>query len=127
MQSGEQPGTFRRLDATDVATAYSFEHDDIADTIVFGGDSPAWEFGPFRCHAEFFFARTRAGEVELVIMKRAAFAEWNRQPFFQSEDNVGILWVEWNKTDGVTSSHPMLLKFFDPEVLRAKTPVPLKR
>jgi hypothetical protein len=124
-QSGEEPGIFRCLGATEGATAYSFERDDITDTIVFAPEGPAWEFGPFRSHAPFFFARTRAGEVELVIMKGVAHAEWNGQPFFRSEDDIRIPWLHWSKNEGAFD--PKLLKFFDPEVLRAKTPVPLKQ
>ena len=124
---GEEPGTFRFLGETDVANAYSYQRGDIIDTFVFGGQSPVWQFGPFRSHAMFFFARARAGELEHVILKRAAFAEWNGQPFYQAQDSIRILWVHWTKADGVATSHPELLKFFDPEVLRVKTAVPLKQ
>lgn len=125
--NGEDPGTFRFLGETDIASAYSYQQGEIIDTFVFGKQSTVWQFGPFRSHAMFFFTRTRAGEFEHVILKSAAFAEWNGQMFYEAQDGIRILWVNWSKADGMAASNPELLKFFEPSVLHATTTVPLKQ
>lgn len=128
LDSGGLPGTFRCSGASDSATVYTFEREDIADTIVFGtASSPVWEFGPFRSHAQFFFARMRAGELETVIMRRVAFAEWNGRQFYRADDGVRILWVQWTRMEGLSASNPELHKFFDETVFAKKTAVPLRQ
>jgi len=123
LRSSEQPGTFR-LDAADKATAYTYEHNRISDTISFGGSGTAWSCGPFHSDSEFLFARTKGGEIDLLIFCRARFVELNGRQIFRSETAKG--WLQWTRAEGLTASDPTLLKFFDVEVLRNRTAVPLR-
>ena len=123
LRSAEQPGTFRR-DAADKATAYTYEHNRIIDTISFGESGAAWSCGPFHSDSEFLFARRESGEIDLLIFCRASFVELNGRQIFRSETAKG--WLQWTRAEGLTASDPTLLKFFDPEVLRNQTAVPLR-
>jgi hypothetical protein len=123
LRSAEQPGTFRVV-AADRATAYTYEHGRIIDTISFGGSGAAWSCGPFHGDSEFLFARTESGEIDLLIFCRASFVELNGRQIFRSETAKG--WLQWTRTEGLTASDPTLLKFFDQKVLRNRTAVPLR-
>jgi hypothetical protein len=123
LQSAEQPGTFRLLTA-DKATAYTYEHDGITDIFAFRGSGGDWALGPFRSDAEFLFARSQGSEFELLIFCRASVLALNGQQIFHSDNAHG--WLQWTKTEGATASDPTLLKFFDQEVLRNRTAVPLR-
>ena len=122
--SADQPGTFR-LSITGEGTAYTYEHEAITDTFIFGGSGIAWTSGSFRSDANFLFARSERGELELLILSGASFVESNGQPVFRSESATG--WLQWTKAEGLNASDPKLLKFFDQEMLRNRTAVPLRQ
>ena len=85
----------------------------------------AWTSGSFRSDANFLFARCERGELELLIFSGASFVESNGQQVFHSESATG--WLQWTKAEGLTASDPKLLKFFDQEMLRSRTTVPLRQ
>jgi hypothetical protein len=122
--SGEKHGTFRQAAVGD-AVAYVYERDDVTDSIIFGQSGVSWTFGPFRSDATFLYARTGRGELELLLFCTASFVESNGQQIFRSHESAG--WLQWSKAEGATASDPTLLKFFDQEVLRNRTAVPLKQ
>ncbi len=124
LHSGEKHGIFRQA-ATGDAVAYAYECDTVADSMIFGKSGVSWTFGPFRSDATFLYARTERGELELLFFCAASFVESNRQQIFRSHESDG--WLQWSKAEGATASDPALLKFFDQEVLRNRTAVPLKQ
>jgi hypothetical protein len=124
LHSGEKPGIFRQV-AADDAVAYEYERDDVTDSIIFGNSGVSWTFGPFRSDATFLYARTERGELELLLLCAASFVESNGQQIFRSHESAA--WLQWSKAEGATASDPTLLKFFDQEVLRNRTAVPLKQ
>jgi len=124
LRSGAKHGIFRQAAAGD-AVAYAYNRDDLTDSIVFGNSGVSWTFGPLRSDATFLYARTERGELELLLFFAASFVELNGQQIFCSHESAG--WLQWSKAEGATASDPTLLKFFDQEVLRNRTAVPLKQ
>jgi hypothetical protein len=107
------------------SSIYTYEHNGITDAINFGTPGVNQVFEPFRSDASFLFARSNRGEMERLIVCGASFLDINGQPVFRSESNAG--WVQWSRTEGGASSDPKLLKFFDQEILRSRTAVPLRQ
>jgi hypothetical protein len=122
--SADQPGSFR-LSITGEGTAYTYERGPITDSFIFGGSGMAWTSGSLCSDANFLFARSERGELELLIFSAASFVESNGQQVFRSESATG--WLQWSKAKGLTASDPKLLKFFDQEMLRNRTAVPLRQ
>ena len=124
LRSGEKQGAFRQA-ATGDAVAYTYDRDTVSDSMIFGKSDASWTFGPFRSDATFLYARTERGELELLLFCAASFVESNGQQIFRSHESAG--WLQWSKAEGPAASDPTLLKFFNQEVLRNRTAVPLKQ
>jgi Heparinase II/III-like protein/Heparinase II/III N-terminus len=122
--SEEQQGNFHLAETGD-ATVYTYEPAAVTDSFIFGRSGADWAFGPFRSDAKFLFARSRQGELELLFFAAASFVELNGQQVFRSQN--ALSWLQWMKAEGTIASDPQLLKFFDQEVLRNRTAVPLRQ
>jgi Heparinase II/III-like protein/Heparinase II/III N-terminus len=107
------------------SSMYAYAHDGLTDVINFGTPAVNPAFESFRSDAKFLFARSLRGEIERVILCGASFLDVNGEPVFRSESNAG--WMQWSRTEGGASSDPKLLKFFDQEILRSRTAVPLRQ
>jgi hypothetical protein len=124
LRAGEKQGDFRQA-ATGDAVAYTYERNRVTDSIIFGKSGVSWTFGPFRSDAKFLYARTKHGEIEMLTFCGASFVELNGHQIFHSDDVIP--WLQWTKIEGAVAPDLTLLKFFDQEVLRNRTAVPLKQ
>lgn len=122
LRAGERAGNFALAAGSSEAVAYSYEQDELVDSIVFGKPGSTWTRGPFRSDAALLFARSERREITLLMFCSATFVELNAQRVFSSPQVVERF--EWSRTDGASASNQEASAVFDEEMLRSRTAVP---